>query len=112
VPVRAGGPVLTVDGQQRVGAEVVVTGWAATADHRPVDAVLAFAGRRLVAAAPPTVRRPDVARVLGRDEEGYGFRLALRPQDAHRLSVVALAGDRAGPPAPTCGPPTPAVEGC
>jgi hypothetical protein len=72
-------------------------GWAADLDRRrPADAVLAFSGRRLAGVALPGAERPDIAEAYGRQlrRSGYILRLDASVDDATRLRVVAVSGDR------------------
>lgn len=75
-----------------------ITGWAADLRrHEVADQVLAFAGSRLVAAAQPSVPRPDVARVHGDELTRSGFALNGQATRSQKLRVFALYGSRAVP---------------
>jgi hypothetical protein len=115
VPVRVAPGALrgVVDTSTASARAVTLTGWAATAQQRPVDQVLVFAGDRLAAAGVPTLRRPDVSSSA---PDELGFELALPSELARRrrgpIRVVATAGDVAAPVPFGCHPGVPQVLGC
>lgn len=86
-----------VERVSKPGAPLIVTGWALdAARRRPVDWVLAFAGRRLLAVSPAGGKRPDIAASYGATALLSGFTLLSfdAPPDP-TVRVFALIGDRA-----------------
>ena len=86
------------------GPALAVQGWAADTVHRRLpDCVLVFAGRRLLAAGPPMLKRPDIALIYSAAVEPAGFRFGvpMAQERAKRLAsrravrVFAVLGHRA-----------------
>jgi hypothetical protein len=79
------------------GAPLVANGWAVDADRsRPVDWVLAFAGRRLVGVSPTGVKRPDTAAAYGPGSLLSGFTFwSLDPNSGGRIRLFGVVGGRA-----------------
>jgi mannosyltransferase len=105
-----------LDGVIAGAGAVTLSGWAATADHRPVDTVLAFVAGRLVAAGIPTADRPDLAKAWNVAPGDLGFKLEtpselLRPTGT-KVSLFALADGKANPIQIACSTPAPQVAGC
>ncbi len=94
----------------------VMTGWASSADHEPVDRVLGFIGSRLVAAGIPTVKRPDVGAHLAAPPEDLGYQLAIPKELVRRrgtkVSLFAVSDGAAAPLPYGCNTPVPQVAGC
>jgi hypothetical protein len=60
--------------------------------HRRLpDCILAFAGRRLIAAGPPTVPRRDIAVIYSAAVEHAGFRFGV-PMSRQRAQRLAAPG--------------------
>jgi hypothetical protein len=100
-----------------VGPVRRLTGWAFDVRaHRPVEHVLAFAGRRLVYDARPRDLRPAVAAALGTDPGDLGWRadVTLRALQAAGgpLRVYGVAGRSAGPLPFVCAGDPPQEPGC
>ena len=71
------------------GPALALQGWAADVRHRRLpDCVLVFEGRRLLAAGPPTVRRPDIAVTYSVAVEHAGFRFGV-PMGVERAKRLA-----------------------
>lgn len=97
-PVAARSPGGFVDDVAIDQGTFKITGWAADLRrHRVADQVLAFAGARLVAAAKPSIERPDVARVHGDELTRSGFALNGPATGSQEVRVFALYGSRAVP---------------
>jgi hypothetical protein len=97
-PVAGRSPGGFVDDVSIDQGTVKITGWAADLRrHRVADRILAFAGGRLVAAAKPSVERPDVARVHGDELGRSGFDLNGPAIESQRVRVFALYGSQAVP---------------
>jgi hypothetical protein len=94
-----------------------LTGWAFDVrDRRPVDRVLAFAGRRLVYDATPRDLRPAIAAALGTEPGDLGWRADV-PLGALRaargaLQVYGVAGRSAGALPFVCAGDPPREPGC
>ena len=66
-----------MDGAETTADDVTFNGWAATAEDRPAERVLAFVRGHLAAAGWPDTERPDVAKTLDTEPDDLGFSLAL-----------------------------------
>jgi hypothetical protein len=78
-----------VDNLVAWGPALALTGWAADTVHRRLpDCVLVFAGRRLIAAGPPMVERPDIAVIYSAAVEHAGFKFGV-PMTAARATQLA-----------------------
>jgi hypothetical protein len=79
------------------GAPFVAGGWALDANRpRPVDWVLAFAGRRLVGVSPTGVKRPDIAAAHGPGSMLSGFTFwPVAPHSGGPIRLFGVVGDRA-----------------
>jgi hypothetical protein len=100
-PIRPGSVLGVVDEAAVEGPSVVLTGWAASRAFAPADRVVVFAGRRAVAAGPPTIERPDVTEGREASTDELGFSLAV-PRRALRggrgpVRVFAIAAGLAAP---------------
>ncbi|HYP48428.1 MAG TPA: hypothetical protein VEQ61_07285 [Thermoleophilaceae bacterium] len=77
---------------------IAVGGWAFDrARNRPVDRIVAFDGRRMLAQETPGVPRPDIAKNLGKSAAKAGFALranALRGE-LSRIRVFAVSDGKA-----------------
>jgi hypothetical protein len=103
-----------VDVARTEGEAFHVQGWAVrSADRRPVERVVAFAGDRLLFSAAPQLARPDVASRLGTAPDRLGFSHVLpRRLAAGRPRVFAIAGGEAVPLTLSCGGDGPRNFGC
>jgi hypothetical protein len=114
LPIARGGIEGVVDIARVEGSGFHVQGWAVrSADRRPVERVIAFAGDRLLFSAAPQMPRPDVASRFATDPDRLGFSHMLpRRLAAGGLRVFAIADGKAVGLTLACGGEGPRNLGC
>lgn len=116
IPIRHEGIEGLVDHSERVNGSIDLAGWTHRGG-RPVDKVLAFAGRRLVHQEAPNLDRPDLAKSLHRSASQLGFQFTvrigeLRSSTGNSVQVFAVAHGIAVPLDYWCGAGADQVVGC
>jgi hypothetical protein len=84
-----------VDSAKQEHGTLTVGGWALTRDLRPVDHVLAYVGKRLVAAGLPNRLRADIGKQhhLANTEVGFQLELPATLDKAERARLLVLGTD-------------------